>query len=66
MSDVKHNALNVAQYLNTTAGKRTVAVSAALEVIAARASSPAPVHLDEEFNNLSKYADQIEAAINNR
>nr|WP_314614225.1 hypothetical protein [uncultured Pseudomonas sp.] len=64
MSEVKQNALNVAQYLHSTQGKRVVAVSAALELIAARVSSQAPVHLEEEFNNLSKYADQIEAAIN--
>ncbi|MDQ7965181.1 hypothetical protein RDI61_14175 [Pseudomonas plecoglossicida] len=66
MSDAKQNAFNTSQYLNTTTGKRAVAVSAALELIAARASSPAAVHLEEEFNNLSKYADQIEAALNKR
>lgn len=43
--------------------KRAYAVAAALELIAARASSSASVHLEEEFNNLSKYADQIQAAL---
>ncbi len=42
---------------------REAAVGAALELIAARASSPAPVHLDQEMNNLSKYANQIQAAL---
>lgn len=66
MSDAKQNALVSAHYLNSNDGKRVIAVSAALELIAARASSSAAVHLEEEFNNLSKYADQIQAAINNK
>lgn len=66
MSEAKQNALITAQYLNTKDGKRVVAVSAALEIIAARASSSAPVTLEVEFDNLSKYADQIQAAIDKK
>jgi hypothetical protein len=43
--------------------KRAYAVAAALELISARASSSTPAHLEVEFNNLSKYADQIQAAL---
>ncbi|MGN8259501.1 hypothetical protein ACLEJW_09225 [Pseudomonas sp. SMSB3] len=43
--------------------KRAYAVAAALELIATRASSPTSVDLEEELNNLSKYADQIQAAL---
>lgn len=63
MSDAQQNAFNVVQYLNTKTGKRAVVVSAALELIAARVSSQVPVSLETEFNNLSKYADLIEAAL---
>ncbi|KRW62348.1 hypothetical protein [Pseudomonas sp. TTU2014-080ASC] len=45
--------------------KRSIAVAAALELIAARvASSPVNgTQLDEELNRLSKYADQIQEAL---
>ena len=42
---------------------REAAIGAALELIAARVSSPALVHLEEELANLSKYADQIQEAL---
>lgn len=43
--------------------KRVAAVSVALEIISARVSSGAPVHLDMEMDKLSMYADQIQAAL---
>ncbi|MCY1308131.1 hypothetical protein D9M70_581170 [compost metagenome] len=45
--------------------KRSIAVAAALELIAARVTS-APAngtHLQVELNNLSTYADQTQAAL---
>lgn len=45
------------------AGKRANAVAAAIEIISARASGAAPVDLETEFNNLKKYADQIQEAL---
>lgn len=44
-------------------GRRTHAVAAALEIIAARASSSTPVDLAAEFNNLKQYADRIQEAL---
>lgn len=44
-------------------GRRAHAVAAALEVISARASSSIPLDLAAEFNNLKKYADQIQEAL---
>lgn len=43
--------------------KRNIAVGAALELILGRVSSSASVHLSQELDNLSKYADQIQAAL---
>ena len=45
--------------------KRSIAVAAALELIAARVSTAATngAHLDTELENLSRYADQIQAAL---
>ncbi|NWF10010.1 hypothetical protein HX810_20270 [Pseudomonas salomonii] len=64
MSDTKPNALSVNAYYNAGAeGKRIIAVSSALELIAARATSANGLNLEAEFENLSKYADQIQAAI---
>ena len=54
--DISNRAFNDEQ-------KRSYAVAVALELIAARASSSAPVILEQEFDNLSKYADQIQAAL---
>lgn len=46
--------------------KRAIAVGAALEVIAARATGPSGnVNLSYEFEQLSRYADQIQAALAN-
>ncbi|GLX91926.1 hypothetical protein [Pseudomonas sp. TWR3-1-1] len=42
---------------------RAHAVASALELIAARVSSSASVHLSQELDNLSKYADQIQDAL---
>lgn len=42
---------------------RSNAVAIALELISARVSSSASVHLSHELNNLSKYADQIQEAL---
>ncbi|MCF5723891.1 hypothetical protein SAMN04490186_3953 [Pseudomonas grimontii] len=67
MSDVKLNALSATHYYNgDDRAKRIIAVSAALELIASRASSADSVHLEQEFDNLNKYADQIQAAIQQR
>ncbi len=43
--------------------RRAYAVAAALEVIAAKASSADATSLKVEFSNLSIYADQIQAAL---
>ncbi|MEB2514803.1 hypothetical protein SOP85_05055 [Pseudomonas sp. YuFO20] len=43
--------------------KRALAVAAALEVIAAKASGADATTLKVEFVNLSTYADQIQAAL---
>lgn len=43
--------------------KRNIAVGAALELILGRVSSSASVHLSEELQNLSRYADQIQDAL---
>lgn len=43
--------------------KRALAVAAALEVIAAKASSAEGATLSHEFAQLSTYADQIQAAL---
>jgi hypothetical protein len=42
---------------------REAAVGAALALIEARVSSSASVHLSQELENLSKYADQILEAL---
>ncbi|WP_214510546.1 hypothetical protein [Pseudomonas brassicacearum] len=42
---------------------RLHAVAAALEVIAARATSSTPIDLGSEFSSLSRYADQIQEAL---
>lgn len=47
----------------TAESARAYAVAIALELIAARVSSPASVHLSQELDNLSKYADQIQEAL---
>ncbi|MBF8746886.1 hypothetical protein IRZ74_14750 [Pseudomonas monteilii] len=45
---------------------RPTAVAAALELIAARmASATNPAQLENEMENLAKYADQIQEALNN-
>ncbi|PPA00743.1 hypothetical protein C4E44_28305 [Pseudomonas sp. MWU12-2312b] len=61
MSGAKRKALTAGRALNAKAGKRFVAVSADIELIAARGPSPADLYLEEEFNNLSKYNSQNRA-----
>ena len=46
--------------------KRSFAVAAALEVIAAKAGSSEGASLSHEFAQLSTYADQIQAALRGR
>lgn len=64
MSDTIHKALD--QAVNTaafsTSERRAFVVAAALEVIAARSGAEG-AHLESEFNNLSRYADQIQEAL---
>lgn len=43
--------------------RRAYAVAAALEVISSKASGADSTSLKVEFNNLSVYADQIQAAL---
>ena len=62
-SDLSSNVQNAGPLKSPENHQRGRAVAAALEVIAARASSSAPVNLEQEFDNLSKYADQIQEAL---
>ena len=62
MSGAKRKALSAGQALNSKIGKRLVAESADIELIATRGPSPADLYLEEEFNNLSKYNAQTRAA----
>jgi hypothetical protein len=59
-------ALNSANNAYNAEDKRALAVGIALELIAARVSSAASVHLDLELEKLSTYADQIQAAFQPR
>jgi hypothetical protein len=60
---------NISQYSNAGYSniapqyQRAYAVGAALEIITARATSSNGIDLTTEFSNLSKYADQIQAAL---
>lgn len=47
----------------TPEAARAHAVASALELIAASVSGTTPVSLAAELDNLSKYADQIQAAL---
>ena len=64
MSQTLHNA-SVTAVVPRMAPEaaRAHAVACALELIAARVSSSASVHLDLELEKLSTYADQIQAAL---
>lgn len=68
MSTTIHTA--VSQAVNTAAfdanERRAFAVASALEVIAAKATGADGSSLENEFNNLARYADQIQAALNVR
>jgi hypothetical protein len=57
MSGAKQNAQSSAQDSNFRDGKRLIAVSRELELIAAGAPSPAAMYLEEELHNFSKRAD---------
>ncbi|WP_444886679.1 hypothetical protein [Microbulbifer sp. JMSA008] len=51
-------------YANEPKAARSHAVATALEIIRARASSASTdVNLESEFKNLSKFADQIQSAM---
>ncbi|AOX08644.1 MULTISPECIES: hypothetical protein [Pseudomonas] len=64
MSQTLHTATTTGASRGATAEMaRAHAVASALELIAARVSSSASVHLEQELDNLSKYADQIQAAL---
>jgi hypothetical protein len=64
MSETLNNsALSARPEAGTAPGsKRAHAVAAAMELIAARVSA-GDVHLENEMQNLSKYADQIQEAL---
>lgn len=51
--NTKHDAQSASQSLDFKDGKRLIAVSEELELIAAGTRSPADFYLEEEFNNLS-------------
>ncbi|AVI85609.1 hypothetical protein PSPTOT1_3741 [Pseudomonas syringae pv. tomato T1] len=64
MSQTLHNASVTAVIPRIAAETaRAHAVASALELISARVSSAASVHLDQEMEKLSTYADQIQAAL---
>lgn len=63
MSDIGKHVQSSGPMKTPEQHHRANAVAAALEVIAARVSSSASVHLEQEFDNLSKYADQIQEAL---
>lgn len=62
MSGAKRNALTADSSPNAQAGRRFIAVTADIELIAARGPSPADLYLEEESNNLAKYAAQNRVA----
>ena len=53
---------SAAYYKTKPEGRRILAVSAALELIARKAAGSTPINLDAELKLLSKYADYIQAA----
>lgn len=61
IESIVNNAING----RTADIKRATAVAAALEIIAAKVSNSPGHHgqVEQEFESLSKYADQIEAAL---
>ncbi|MBC3375785.1 hypothetical protein HU762_17685 [Pseudomonas sp. SWRI92] len=65
MSDTLLNAITSAGESRKidAAEKRAYAVAAALEVIAAKASSADATNLDREIGKLSEYADRIQEAL---
>ena len=64
MSTISQNVLNASTDNGPKEILRKYAVAAALEVIAARATgSSGNVNLSYEFEQLSNYADQIQAAL---
>jgi hypothetical protein len=65
MSEVGKLVLSASTYSSDdAAGRRTYAVAAALEVVMARAASMnGPGQLEAEMDNLSRYADRIQEAL---
>jgi hypothetical protein len=53
---------SAAYYKTKSEGRRVLAVSAALELIARKAAGPTPTNLEAELKMLSKYADYIQTA----
>jgi hypothetical protein len=58
MSGTKQKSLFSALVPKPRGGLRLVAVSERIEMITANGPSPTDVYLQEEFNNLSKYAEK--------
>ncbi|WP_150548791.1 hypothetical protein [Pseudomonas marincola] len=64
MSDISKNVIEASFSTNPKEVHRKYAVAAALEVIAARAPAMTSTgQLEHEMSKLSKYADQIQAAL---
>ena len=64
MASLLETVHSAGKFVGTPAVSRPYAVAAALEVIAGLAASGNPsVNLNHEFEQLSTYADQIEAAL---
>lgn len=63
MTDVGKHTVYAGDDQTVPTYSRTHAVAAALEVIAASAAGGAPINLSYEFEQLSRYADQIQEAL---
>ena len=66
MSGANQNALCSNQDINFKDGKRLIAVSRELELIAHGAPSPAAVYLEAELKNLSRYASNNQKTANQK
>jgi len=58
-----HEVLKIAVGANSAQTKRAAAVAAALEIIKTKAGSGAAANTAQLMNNLSDYADKIQAAL---
>lgn len=63
MTDVGKHVVSAGSDDSVQELSRTNAVAAALEVITAYATSGTPINLSYQFEQLSKYADQIQDAL---